>query len=272
MTGKDLPRRWSEVVNTGSKAWCKRIFTAGGKIMGTVLRCVRADYLKAKRSMLNVIYIIVPLILALAFAGYFHISSWNRTLKISAFFEMLGIIYPFLVGIIVGIIAQRESQAGHYQFILSTVSSRTHIYIGELCFLLINSLLFYTLAVGSFALMFPFTSISGYVQVIGLLLLSSTPIYQIHFLCAFIFGKSASMGLGIAGSLLSAIMLTGLGDVCWQYIPWAWSVRYMDFWLLATTNKDAYLQSCSTFYVGIIINIVAILVLFAVSIMWIRLS
>lgn len=64
--------------------------------MGTVLRCVRADYLKAKRSMLNVIYIIVPLILALAFAGYFHISSWNRTLKISAFFEMLGIIYPFL--------------------------------------------------------------------------------------------------------------------------------------------------------------------------------
>ena len=119
--------------------------------------------------------------------------------------------------------------------------------------------------------MFPFTSISGYVQVIGLLLLSSTPIYQIHFLCAFIFGKSASMGLGIAGSLLSAIMLTGLGDVCWQYIPWAWSVRFMDFWLLATTDKDAYLQGCSTFYVGIIINIVAILVLFAVSIMWIRL-
>ena len=122
--------------------------------MGTVLRCVRADYLKAKRSMLNVIYIIVPLILALAFAGYFHISSWNRTLKISAFFEMLGIIYPFLVGIIVGIIAQRESQAGHYQFILSTVPSRTHIYIGELCFLLINSLLFYTLAVAVLPLCF----------------------------------------------------------------------------------------------------------------------
>ena len=122
-----------------------------------------------------------------------------------------------------------------------------------------------------FALVFPFTSISGYVQVIGLLLLASTPIYQIHFLCAFIFGKSASMGLGIAGSLLSAIMLTGLGDVCWQYIPQAWSVRFMDLWVLAATNKDAYLQNCSTFYVGIIINTIDILVLFAVSIMWIRL-
>lgn len=239
--------------------------------MGTVLRCVRADYLKAKRSMLNVIYIVIPLILALAFAGYFHISSWKKILEISAFLEMLGMIYPFLIGIIVGIIAQRESQAGHYQFILSVIPSRVHIYIGELCFLLINSLLFYTLAVGSFALAFPFASISGYIKIIGLLFLGSVPIYQIHFLCAFIFGKSASMGLGIAGSLLSAIMLTGLGDACWQYIPWAWSVRFMDFWVLSATNKDAYLHSCNTFYIGIIINAVAILILFTISIMWIRL-
>lgn len=99
--------------------------------MGTVLRCVRADYLKAKRSMLNVIYIIVPLILALAFAGYFHISNWDRTLKISAFLEMMGIIYPFLIGITVGIIAQQESRAGQYQFILSAVPSRVSVYIGE---------------------------------------------------------------------------------------------------------------------------------------------
>lgn len=239
--------------------------------MRTILRCIRANCLKTKRSILSVIYVLVPFVLALAFAGYFHISSWNRTLKISAFFEMLGIIYPFLVGIIVGIIAQRESQAGHYQFILSTVPSRTHIYIGELCFLLINSLLFYTLAVGCFALVFPFTSISRYVQVIGLLLLSSTPIYQIHFLCAFIFGKSASMGLGIAGSLLAAIMLTGLGDICWQYIPWAWSVRFMDFWCLSVTDRNAYLQSCNSFYGGIIINVMVVLVLFAIGIIWIKL-
>lgn len=239
--------------------------------MGTALRCIRANYLKTKRSMLNVVYIIVPLILALAFAGYFHISSWNRTLKISAFLEMLGMIFPFLAGIIVGIIAQQESQAGHYQFILSTVPSRVRIYIGELCFLLINSLFFYTLAVGCFALAFPFASISGCIQIIGLLFLGSVPIYQMHFLCAFIWGKSASMGLGIAGSLLSAIMLTGLGDVCWQYIPWAWSVRFMDFWILSATNKDAYLQSCNIFYGGIIINTVVILALFAISVMWIRL-
>ena len=73
------------------------------------------------------------------------------------------------------------------------------------------------------------------------------------------FGKSASMGLGIAGSLLAAIMLTGLGDICWQYIPWAWSVRFMDFWCLSVTDRNAYLQSCNSFYGGIIINIMGII-------------
>ena len=41
------------------------------------------------------------------------------------------------------------------------------------------------------------------------------------------FGKGASMGLGIAGSLIAALMITGLGDATWKYIPWAWGVRAM---------------------------------------------
>ena len=239
--------------------------------MRTILRCIRANCLKTKRSILSVIYVLVPFVLALAFAGYFHISNWDRTLKISAFLEMMGIIYPFLIGITVGIIAQQESRAGQYQFILSAVPSRVSVYIGEICFLMINSLLFCVVAVACFSLLFPFASINGCIQIIGLLLLGTAPIYLIHFLCAFMFGKSASMGLGIAGSLLAAIMLTGLGDICWQYIPWAWSVRFMDFWLLATTNKDAYLQSCNSFYGGIIINVMVVLVLFAIGIIWIKL-
>ena len=76
--------------------------------MGTIFRCIRANYLKTKRSILSVIYVCIPFVLALAFAGYFHSSNWDRTRKISAFLEMLGIIYPFLAGIAVGIIAQQE--------------------------------------------------------------------------------------------------------------------------------------------------------------------
>ena len=211
--------------------------------MRTILRCIRANCLKTKRSILSVIYVLVPFVLALAFAGYFHISNWDRTLKISAFLE-----------ITVGIIAQQESRAGQYQFILSAVPSRVSVYIGEICFLLINSLLFCVVAVACFSLLFPFASINGCIQIIGLLLLGTAPIYLIHFLCAFMFGKSASMGLGIAGSLLAAIMLTGLGDICWQYIPWAWSVRFMDFWCLSVTDRNVYLH-----------------VLFAIGIIWIKL-
>lgn len=238
--------------------------------MGTVLRCIRANALKAKRSRLNVIYIAAPLILAFAFGSYFRISPWSKALKISAFLEMLGVLSPFLIGIATGMIAQQENQAGHYQFLLSTVPSRVQVYIGEISFLLLKALFFNTLAVGSLALIFPFSSIGRYMRLVALLFLGSVPVYQIHFLCAFLFGKSASMGLGIAGSLLSALMVTGLGDGCWQYIPWAWSVRYMDFQVLATTDKDAYLRLLSAFYGGIRSNAAAILVLFTLSLLWIR--
>ena len=70
---------------------------------------------------------------------------------------------------------------------------------------------------------------------------------------------------------MAAIMLTGLGDICWQYIPWAWSVRFMDFWCLSVTDRNVYLQSCNSFYGGIIINIMVVLVLFAIGIIWIKL-
>ena len=239
--------------------------------MRTIFRCIRANYLKMKRSVLIAVYVLIPFALALTFAGYFHTSNWSRTLKISAFLEMLGIIYPFLTGITLGIIAQQEYRAGQYQFLLSAVPSRVSVYIGEICFLLINSLLFCVIAVACFSLLFPFASINGCIQITGLLFLGTAPVYLIHFLCAFMFGKSASMWLGIAGSLLAAIMLTGLGDICWQYIPWAWSVRYMDFWCLSVTDRNVYLQGCHSFYGGIVINVIVVLVLFAAGIIWIKL-
>ncbi len=57
------------------------------------------------------------------------------------------------------------------------------------------------------------------------------PIYLIHLFVGMSFGKGASMGLGIAGSLIAALMITGLGDATWKYIPWAWGVRAMDYTL-----------------------------------------
>lgn len=49
------------------------------------------------------------------FAGYYHISRWELATKISAYLEVLAVAFPFLIGIIVGLVVQIENQAGHYQ-------------------------------------------------------------------------------------------------------------------------------------------------------------
>lgn len=237
----------------------------------TIFRCIRANYIKARHSLLWGFYIVIPVVLAVIFTGYFQTSAWNKMTKVSAFLEMLGIIYPFIIGIVAGMTAQQESRAGHYQFMLGTVPSRAGIYIGEILFLLVNSIVFCLTAVGFFALLFPFAPVHEYAKIVGLLFWGSVPVYLIHFLIAFLFGKNASMGLGIAGCLLAAIMLTGLGDAFWQYIPWAWSARFMDFCVLSLIDNEVYLQNSTAFYYGIIITVIFTFILLLTSIIWIKL-
>lgn len=81
------------------------------------------------------------------------------------------------------------------------------------------------------------------------MLITMLPIYLIHLFVGMSFGKGASMGLGIAGSLIAALMITGLGDATWKYIPWAWGVRAMDYTVLAwdspptvCTGKNRFFQ------------------------------
>ncbi|MFD1903220.1 hypothetical protein ACFSQ7_02320 [Paenibacillus rhizoplanae] len=48
---------------------------------------------------------------------------------------------------------------------------------------------------------------------------SSLFLYLLHLTVSLHFGRGASIGIGIAGSLIAALMLTGLGDAMWPYIP-----------------------------------------------------
>ena len=44
-------------------------------------------------------------------------SRWELATKISAYLEVLAVAFPFLIGIIVGLVVQIENQAGHYQLL-----------------------------------------------------------------------------------------------------------------------------------------------------------
>jgi len=122
--------------------------------MVSVVRCWKAEYQKCKHSILLYMHSMIPIICAAIFAGYYHISRWELATKISAYLEVLAVAFPFLIGIIVGLVVQIENQAGHYQLLLGTIPSRTATYIGKLGFLMICAFGATFLALGTFAALY----------------------------------------------------------------------------------------------------------------------
>ena len=70
-----------------------------------------------------------------------------------------------------------------------------------------------------------------YVEISFILFSCQIFIYIWHLFLNFRFSKGASIGIGIIESLLAALMLTGMGDVIWKYMPCAWGARLCNyFW------------------------------------------
>ena len=163
-----------------------------------------------------------------------------------------------------------KNQAGHYQLLLGTIPSRIATYIGKLGFLMICAMGAIFLALGTFAVLYREAPAGLYLKAGILLLITMLPIYLIHLFVGMSFGKGASMGLGIAGSLIAALMITGLGDAVWRYIPWAWSVRAMDYTVLAWDRPQLYAQVKTDFSSGMIISVGCTICLLIASLVWFR--
>ena len=235
-----------------------------------VARCIKAEFVKCRHSALLYLHILVPLLGAVVFAGYFRISGWDVQTNISAYLEVLAAAFPFLIGIIVGMVVGLENQAGHWQTMLGTIPSRPAAYIGKLSFLMLGAAGATALALGCFAAIYREAPLTLYLKAWILLVLAVFPLYLIHLFVGMRFGKGASMGLGIAGSLVAALMITGLGDTVWSYIPWAWGVRFMDYTVLSWSNPDVFQMVSHDFIIGIVIALLSSLLLFFFSIIWFR--
>ena len=236
--------------------------------MITIFHCIKAEFEKCKHSAFLYIHILIPLLGAVAFAGYFHISGWDIQTNISVYLECLAVAFPFLIGIVVGMVVQLENQAGHWQLMLGTIPSRPAAYIGKISFLMISAIEAITLALGCFAIMYQGVPLTIYLKAGILLVLAVFPLYLIHLFVGMRFGKGASLGLGIVGSLVMALMSTGLGDVIWKYNPWAWCIRFMDYTVLSWNDPSSFKLVCNGFSLCIIIALFFSLLLSFLSILW----
>lgn len=237
--------------------------------MSALLRCIRSDCHKFKRTSMLWIHILIPLATAALFLAYYSVSPWKTDSKISGYFELIGVAFPLMIGLVCSKAIEQEGQAGSFQTMLCGIKSRAAAYSSKLIVLLLMGALSIALAIGIFAVGFKTAPALMYLKAAGLLIAGSVFLYILHLFVSLRYGWGASIGLGIVESLISALALTGLGDGKWYYLPCTWSAHFCDdlvySWLNpAKTFGYAEIQKC------LMIAIPTTMIAYVLSLLWFR--
>ena len=161
-------------------------------------RSLNADLRKMKGTSVILAHLLIPIITSVIFLIYYFFSPWNENMKVIAFYQAIGAGLPVLIGIFTASVMEQE------QILLTAI---------------IFGIGFGRIASSDIEIM------KGCIFAALLLWGSSVPLYLWQLILAFQFGKGVSIGAGIISGLISALMLTGLGDYVWKYVFVCWTGR-----------------------------------------------
>ncbi len=232
---------------------------------------MKSEVYKLNHSLLFWLHLILPILVANVFILYYRVSTWEEIEKINGYIQIISISFPLIIGIITVIAAEQEEQAGAFYPVLYT-NSKIKTHLSKLAIILLYGLFSAMIAVIGFGILFRFigsdlVSIFDYFMVALMVFIATLPIYIIHYLVAFAFGKSAGTILGIFGSLFSALLLTGLGDGLWMVLPWGILARSGSLYLQSKFYGVSILSLISN-KIGIIFLLIICMILTAVFILW----
>lgn len=154
--------------------------------------------------------------------------------KTAVFFQILAAAFPFVTGVVCVVTAEQEETAGHVQNLL-TLPCRLQVILSKYLILICGALAAVLLSTFIYCAFLSWHTadiqLSYKTLVIQpiVLWLGSLVLYSIHLFTAFRFGKNLCIGLGAAGSLLAALMQTGLGTGLWYKIPYGWASHFVTF-------------------------------------------
>lgn len=207
-----------------------------------IFRLMKSDFMKMRRTPFYWIHICLPFIGVLIFLGYYSFSSWNSINKINGYLEALSLTFPVLIGVVCSMVIEKEVMAGKFKEMLSTEYGRRTCLLSKILILLLSGLISLTLAIGGFFIGFQYIlkqnsiSLTFYINAILIIFVAQIFLYLFHLWLSIKLGSGTSIGMGIFESLVSALLITGLGDRIWQWIPCGWSVRFCNNLFFNTSN------------------------------------
>jgi ABC-2 type transport system permease protein len=226
--------------------------------MNKLLPMIKADFIKMKNTPFYWIHICVPITGIVMFLGYYSFTTWSTTSKIQGYLQALSMVFPILIGIVSSMVIDQEAMAGRFKEMLGAVYGKQLSLISKLVMLLISGFISSVVAVGGFLFGFEFIlhqnvlPISFYGDIILIIFGSQIFLYLFHIWLSLLWGNGASIGIGIFESLFSALVITGLGDGIWQWIPCGWGMRFSDYFLIKWNSLGGTFNQLSDFNSGIV--------------------
>lgn len=235
-------------------------------------KLLKADIIKLKSTQMLWMHLYIPILGLIIFLGYYSNTSWSNFAEVSAYLQVLCMVYPILIGIITSMAADQEYEAGRFQNILINSKPKYLTFISKLILLLLLGTLSVILAVFGFYIGYSSIGnniypISINLAVIGILIGSNVFQYILHLFLSYRFSKGVSIGIGIVESLTSALFLTGMGDGRWPIVPSSWSIRFIGSLLMKYQNgSNVFIDP--DLHSGIIISIAATIFFFIIMLVW----
>lgn len=216
--------------------------------MSCYIQNIRSELYKMTHSSQLLIHLLIPLAGAGIFLAYDTTSPWAPRDKISAYLQCLSIAFPFLIGLIVAITFEQEQNAGSFQQLLSVAGRKWIPHFSKLVSLLLCGLLASGLAVYGFGIAFRLMGNRQFPMTLfgkaGLILFAGAlPLYLLEYVLCFTFGKGVGVGFGMVGSLLSSLLLTGLGDGIWPFTPWSVAGRLCDLLVDSQGSSAGFIRA-----------------------------
>lgn len=225
--------------------------------MITTLRMVKADFIKMKNSPFYWIHVCMPIIGIVMFLWYYSFSRLNVLSKIEAYAQAVSIVFPILIGIVCSMVVEQEAMTGGFKEMLGTAYGKQRSLFSKIVLLLVLGFISTSITVGGFFIGFQYIlqqnvlHITSYGNIILIIFGSQIFLYLFHIWLSFLWGSGASIGVGIFESLFSALIITGLGDGIWQWIPCGWSIRFCDYFFIKWYNLDMITKQASEANLGI---------------------
>lgn len=238
--------------------------------MREYFRYFRSDLYKLRHSWFFPVHLIFPVCGAALMLLYTKLSNSSDLNKLAAFSQILALAYPFAVSIVCQMIAEQEMRAGHAQNLL-TLPGRGKVIFSKFTVLGLSGLLSTALCAVLFGGVFPMLTgtklPTGFlIAVPAVLWGSNLMLYGLHLILAFRFGRNLGISVGAVGSLLSALLQTGLGAGVWYVIPYGLGVRFAESTLAEIFHLPA--GSGAELQIGITFCIAATCVIIGILMIW----